>query len=623
VTVLAAAVAGVAMFVPATGSPTTAQVPLPTTPADFMVQGTPPGHEDFIDLFLGSHYCGDCHWGYDNWDGNSSETIPPGDNWVTSMMAQSARDPVFHAALAIAEQDAPNSGTFCMRCHAPGPFLGGRAENGFDDFWEWDDYDGIGCNFCHRIVDPVYDTENPTQDIAILDELSALGVLPEHVGNAQFVLHLGDSRRGPYATNNMHASPLYVSPHHEEGNFCGSCHDVSNPTLDDNGDGTYSINPVGEPHDTFNPHDMMPEQTTYSEWLASTFATEGVSFSDNRFGGPDHPTGVMASCQDCHMPKYFGGSCSFAGGSDYPYRPDHALHSFVGPSTWVLEAVKNLYPAEETELTNANVAKALERTQEFMQAASDMDAWQDENDLVVRITNQTGHKLPTGYPEGRRMWLNIRFYDGGTVIEELGAYNNLNGDLETENTKVYEINLGLDEAMAELTGLEPGKSFHLTLNNVVLKDNRIPARGFTNEAYEAFNAAPVAYTYPDGHYWDDSTFAIPAGSDFVISTLYYQQSSKEYMEFLRDTDVTEYKGQIAYDQWVLLGRSTPIQMDSSLIYLDPISIPGDIDGNGLVNIADLLMVIDKWGPCAKCAEDIDGDGTVGIYEILVILENWS
>ena len=43
------------------------------------------------------------------------------------------------------------------------------------------------------------------------------------------------------------------------------------------------------------------------------------------------------------------------------------------------------------------------------------------------------------------------------------------------------------------------------LNNVVVKDNRIPPRGFTNAAFEAFDGAPVGATYADGQYWDDVT----------------------------------------------------------------------------------------------------------------------
>ena len=48
-------------------------------------------------------------------------------SWQGSMMAQAARDPVFRAALAIANQDAEGVGEFCLRCHAPRGWLEGRS----------------------------------------------------------------------------------------------------------------------------------------------------------------------------------------------------------------------------------------------------------------------------------------------------------------------------------------------------------------------------------------------------------------------------------------------------------------------------------------------------------------
>ncbi len=44
------------------------------------------------------------------------------------MMAQAARDPIYLAALTIANQDVPHAGDFCIRCHAPEGWLGGRSE---------------------------------------------------------------------------------------------------------------------------------------------------------------------------------------------------------------------------------------------------------------------------------------------------------------------------------------------------------------------------------------------------------------------------------------------------------------------------------------------------------------
>jgi hypothetical protein len=51
-------------------------------------------------------------------------------------------------------------------------------------------------------------------------------------------------------------------------------------------------------------------------------------------------------------------------------------------------------------------------------------------------------------------------------------------------------------------------------------------------------------------------------------------------------------------------------------------IPGDVDGDGDVDFADLLAVLAAWGPCSACPEDVDDDGAVGFGDLLMVLANW-
>lgn len=51
--------------------------------------------------------------------------------------------------------------------------------------------------------------------------------------------------------------------------------------------------------------------------------------------------------------------------------------------------------------------------------------------------------------------------------------------------------------------------------------------------------------------------------------------------------------------------------------------PADIDGNGSVDIIDLLALIGSWGPCPGCPEDIDGSGMVDINDLLILLAAWG
>ena len=96
-------------------------------------------------------------------------------------------------------------------------------------------------------------------------------------------------RRGPFndVPQNLHGleARLITSPYHRMSEFCGTCHDVSNPLYSKNAKtGEYALNTLGAAHPTQNPMDMYPEQRTYSEWLNSAYVN-GVQYADHRFGG--------------------------------------------------------------------------------------------------------------------------------------------------------------------------------------------------------------------------------------------------------------------------------------------------------------------------------------------------
>ena len=620
------------------------QITLPTTSEAFYQPGSQPLQnqpgtdpvQPMDEFQISSFSCQQCHLFED--DDNPDIETGPMNLWAASMMGQSARDPVWQAALAISNQDANLSGEYCIRCHAPTVWASGRSTNGtLEDFIDPDDFDGVNCDMCHRMVDPVASPENPSEDTLILQALIDAGDYPDpsQPGNGRFIYDPTEVRRGPLddITVNMHGGvDILYSPHHSESSQCMSCHDLSNPMFIRESDGTYTLTDYDQAHPTQNPDDMMPEQRTYSEWLASKFANGGVQFNDGRFGGEQHPTGLMQSCQDCHMPRASGANCAFWYIPDIGSRESVPLHHFSGGNTWVLGAVHDLYTTDfpdYTSLTDQMVEDSIERTIQMLKAASDMDVSQIGDNLNVTVTNWSGHKLPTGFPDGRRMWINTVFYDGDDVVlEEYGGYDFVHAELEKSNTKVYEMKLGIDEEVAAATGLEAGESFRLVLVNEILKDNRIPPVGFTNAGFAAIQASHVGYSYADGQHWDDTIFPIPEGAKKAVVTLYFQTSSKEYMEFLRDGNALSSDGlidygQIAYDAWVNRGKSAPVAMDSFEIDLYVDNDPSDLDGDGDVDVNDILSLISNYGCEGDCIGDINGDQVTDVLDVLLLLQAWT
>ena len=50
---------------------------------------------------------------------------------------------------------------------------------------------------------------------------------------------------------------------------------------------------------------------------------------------------------------------------------------------------------------------------------------------------------------------------------------------------------------------------------------------------------------------------------------------------------------------------------------------GDVNGDCYINTADLLLLLEQWGPCPLCPADLDMDGEVDTADLLTLLSNWG
>ncbi len=649
-----------------------------TVPNELKMPGTQPGEVSAIESPTN---CAFCHGNYD-------AAVEPVANWQGSMMAHASGDPMFWAALAVAESAVDGAGDFCLRCHNPTAWLGGRSTptdgSGLDPGL---DTAGIACDTCHRLTNPDASEHQGVQNAPFVAN-DGSSPAEGFIGAGQYVVWNGFDKLGPYAAPAA-PHPFLQSQFHRDSALCGTCHDVSNPFTGDlapnNGapvplpPGSFSGVPGSaiETKAAFNnpPHRYGVVERTYSEHLASAWATLPVSdyatLPQALQGGAveaawqasqaaglsgDYADGTTRtfSCQTCHMPATTGEGCSLSP----PVRADLPLHDLTGANYWMPSAMQWLdlngglvigggYDAAQTAAMNVGA----DRARAMLDGAARISL--DGNTLS--IVNLTGHKLFTGYPEGRRMWLNIRWYDGaGDLVREDGAYGSLGVTLDGEtiqvdtlldlagsHTKIYEVHGAVTQAwaqklidevglpgtlplrfdrvtgavvatLADAAALPAGEALettHFVLNDAIVSDNRIPPYGFSYALAAERHALPVPpdqYGDPgsDGtyRYWDEVTLSPPAGAMSAAIALRYQPTSWEYVQFLHlanDGSIAHLAdtGSDLVAAWRNTGMAAPHDIDTIAWTV------ADTDGDARVDTLD--NCIDAHNPAQT---DSDGDG---------------
>jgi hypothetical protein len=466
-----------------------------------------------------------------------------------------------------------------------------------------------------------------------------------------YVLWSGSDKLGPYSdAQAKHQSK--PSRFHRSVDFCGTCHDVSNPAVGDlapnNGAqlplpaGSFS-GQLGSPvtdKAAFNnfPFQYGIVERTYSEYKSGALSQTRVSdapslpsFLNQGAIRAAYNSSVVAgtngnyadgttryfSCQTCHMPAVTGQGCN----KNPPVRKDLPLHDMTGGNYWIPDAIQYLDALgmlriggglTSQEITAMNAGKT--RAQYQLRNAAALDVAGN----TLRVYNLTGHKLISGYPEGRRMWLHMNWYDAqGQRLREDGAYGpmqvTIDGtaaqvntilNLDDPNTKIYEAHYAITKDWAQklrsvghsaslplsydrttgavtrtLGELAEGaefyhESFHFALNNYVAKDNRIPPYGMDYNTAAMRNCLPV----PDDQYgdpglsgryncWDEIALNPPPGATRVAIDLLYQPTSWEYVQFLYLANTKQNaflgdEGASLLEAWLATGMAAPYTMAS-------------------------------------------------------------
>jgi hypothetical protein len=421
----------------------------------------PAGHPDT--MFVTSHECAACHNGLTT---STGEDVSIGVSWRASMMANSARDPYWQAAVRREIMDHPQAAAAiedeCAICHMPMSRTKARAAKRHGQIFAHlpisvrtaeDDRlaaDGVSCSVCHQIGPERLGTRESFNGGFVLARPTPEGERrmfgPFEVDRGRQTIMRSASGMTPAEAKHLRASEV-----------CATCHTLY----------TQALGPKGEVLAE------LPEQVPYLEWQHSAFRQE-------------------RSCQSCHMPEIVQPTriASVLGEE----RIGAARHTFLGGNFFMVRML-NRYradlgvealPQELEAAASATIAQLQQQTASLTIARAQADSGQLAIDVTVR--NLTGHKLPTAYPS-RRAWLHVTIRDSdGRVIFESGAiepsglirgndndadgrrfephYTEIRSDDEVQ---IYE-SVMQDMHGEVTTGLLRGTEY--------IKDNRLLPRGF-------------------------------------------------------------------------------------------------------------------------------------------------
>ena len=66
-------------------------------------------------------------------------------------------------------------------------------------------------------------------------------------------------------------------------------------------------------------------------------------------------------------------------------------------------------------------------------------------------------------------------------------------------------------------------------------------------------------------------------------------------------------------------QKTLIDLDTPCVEQTDQACPGDMDNDGVVTVADMLLVLTDFGCVGNCPMDINGDGSTNVTDVLLVL----
>lgn len=541
-------------------------------------------------FFPTSKLCGGCH-GHDPLMNamvtSDGEDVNIYDDWRSSMMANSAKDPFWRAKVTHEILVNPSHSLElqdkCTSCHAPTGHYQSKLRDHQLHYTLADLYadtlglDGVNCQACHAMS-------------------------PERIGD----LHSGELK---YDTNNLRVaygpyefifdSPMIefvgITPEYGEhildAGLCAGCHTLITNTVDLEGNFTGN---------TF------VEQATYHEWLNSRYDEE----HDN------------ITCQGCHMEQIEDEVVISANYQFLSPKSPFGLHELAGANVSMLKLMKNNRTALGIEATAENFDSTIAATLRMLQHKTlDLHLQTgilngDSVDFQVHLANKAGHKFPSGYP-ARRAWIEFKVEnEAGDLLFHSGGINpdfSLSDEDANFEPHYDWINAPGQVQIYELVPGDVNGHFTNVLERgkVGLKDNRLTPQGFRidDPVYDTTQVIGPALNDPNFNHHSDGTEG--SGSDIV----HYRIPTNGYAGRLKVTAKVWYQSLPPKWMMPMFAYSSP-EIDAFKAMFDaadqsPVLVAEQVLDSVMVTSVSVLHADNQ--SFAQITPSLSGDGKVNIH----------
>lgn len=441
--------------------------------------------------FWTSGRCAGCHGrdllGQASIDPATGQDVNVVNDWRSTLMANSARDPFFRAKLdhevLVNPSHTEALSNKCLSCHAPLAMHEERMSGRPPFTLAMLDTsvlanDGVSCLACHM--------QSPTSAGRLFS-----GDL--HFDSAHVYGPYADDQIDPNIMESFVGFTPGFGAHMVNSAACAGCHTLITRTVDHSGVST---------------GDEFVEQATYHEWKNSVYSTNNVH------------------CNTCHMPRIDGPIILAAEYAFLAGQTPYGLHHLVGANVHMLEIMKANREALGIPATEAHFDSTIARTRTLLTERTldidleIVDRTADTAYFDLRLANRAGHRFPSGYPSRRAF---IRFVVRDTSGDTLFASGGWDDTFEVHGHDVpYEPHYDVirDEGQVqiyELVMADVNGAVTTVLERAKdpLKDNRLVPIGFTrtHTSYDTTRIAGHVMNDPDFNH--TSTNEEGSGTDIV------------------------------------------------------------------------------------------------------------